>query len=373
MPDETTHNPIGDDKADLQPPDGALNSALDNVTDRYMQDNELIPVDTERNSGVAAAALLSVAGAAAIGAGYLYNKWSTGRTLTMPDALPAPRHTFLSEQAGQISYYADATASGRPLVLVHSINAAAGAHELRPLFEAYQRRRPVFALDLPGYGFSDRSNRAYSADLFAGVLADFLRRVVREPADVVALSLGAEFAARAAQMAPDLVAALVLISPSGFSAKSGLVQGIAGTRLVGGITHATLALPLLSQALFDGITTESSIKFYLRKSFVNEPPAWLVEQAYAAAHQPGAKHAPLYFLSGLLFTPNAHEALYPGVPQPALVIHDEDPYVNFDLLPAFVAEHPNWQAQRITPTLGLPHWEKPAETAAMIDSFLATA
>lgn len=335
----------------------------------YDYEEELITVDKNGGGRLAAAVVLGAVGAAAIGAGYIYDRWSGGRSLHMADALTAPRHSFLSEQAGQVSYYADATAAGRPLVLVHSVNAAAGAHEMRPLFAGYQRRRPVFALDLPGYGFSDRSSRTYSPDLYAGVVADFLRRVVREPADVVALSLGAEFAARAAQIEPTLVASLVLISPSGFSRKSNAVQGLVGSRRVGGVTHATLALPLLSQALFDSITTQKSIQYYLRKSFVGEPPAWLLEYAYAAAHQPGARHAPLYFLSGLLFTPQAYANLYPGVRQPVLVIYDSDPYVNFDLLPDFVAEHTNWQMRRLAPTLGLPHWEKPAETAAAMESF----
>jgi pimeloyl-ACP methyl ester carboxylesterase len=336
---------------------------------RYNHNHELIPVDSEQGSGMVTAGVLGVVGAAAIGAGYIYNKWSTGRTVRLPEALEAPRHTFHCAQARKVDYYADATAAGRPLVLIHSINAAAGAHEMRPIFEQNQGRRPVYALDLPGYGFSDRSRRAYSPDLFAGVIAAFLRTVVREPADVVALSLGCEFAARAAQIEPALVNSLVLISPSGFSQKNNVVQGLVGTRTVGSVAHATLALPILSQALFDAITTESSIKYYLRKSFVGEPPAWLTDYAYATAHQPGAKHAPLYFLSGLLFTPKAYETLYPGVQQPVLVIHDDDPYVSFDLLPAFVAQHPNWQVCAITPTLGLPHWEKPVETAAALDEF----
>ena len=365
MPEEMADKPSGDEA--LQP------QAQDLVEARYDQDNELIPVDTERSGGLAGAALLGGAGAAAVGAGYLYYRWSTGRSQPMSEALPAPRHAFLSEQAGHIAYYADVTKTGRPLVLVHSVNAAAGAHEMRPLFEHYQRQRPLFALDLPGYGFSDRSKRALSPDLFAGVLADFLRRIVREPADIVALSLGCEFAARSAQIEPGLVNSLVLISPSGFSQKASVVQGLAGSHAVGGVTHATLALPVLSQALFDGITTESSIRYYLRKSFVNEPPAWLLEYAHATAHQPGAKHAPLYFLSGLLFTPDAHANLYPGVQQPVLVIHDEDPYVNFEMLPEVAAAHANWQVRRITPTLGMPHWEKLDETVAAMETFWQSA
>ena len=50
--------------------------------------------------------------------------------------------------------------SGAPLLLVHSINAAGSAAEVRPLYERYRARRTVFAIDLPGYGHSLRSDRA---------------------------------------------------------------------------------------------------------------------------------------------------------------------------------------------------------------------
>jgi hypothetical protein len=59
------------------------------------------------------------------------------------------------------------------------------------------------------------------------------------------------------------------------------------------------------------------------------------------------------------------------VTQPVLVLHDRDPNLNFDLLPEFVSGRDNWQVERIAPTLGLPHWEKPAETTAAMERFWA--
>jgi pimeloyl-ACP methyl ester carboxylesterase len=95
----------------------------------------------------------------------------------------------------------------------------------------------------------------------------------------------------------------------------------------------------------------------------------MIDYAYATAHQPGARHAPLYFLSGQLFTQRATEVLYARLRQPVLVLHDRDANLNFDLLPPFVADRGNWQVERIAPTLGIPHWEKPAETLAAMDRF----
>ncbi|MFY9974485.1 MAG: alpha/beta fold hydrolase [Chromatiaceae bacterium] len=283
----------------------------------------------------------------------------------LPAALDAPRREVRLPGAGLVSYYRAGPDSGTPLLLVHSINAAPSAFEMRPLFEHYRTGRPVLVPDLPGFGFSDRSDRRYTPALFQEALAGLLREVVGAPADVVAFSLSSEFAAAVAQSAPELIRSLVLISPTGFSMRT-LPGGKTGERV-----HGVLSLPGLSQGLFAALTSRPSIRYFLGISFVGPVPPELVDYAYATAHQPGARYAPLYFLSGQLFTREATERLYAGVTQPVLVLHDRDPNINFDLLPGFLRGRPLWRVERIAPTLGLPHWEKPAETTAAMDRFWA--
>ena len=84
-------------------------------------------------------------------------------------------------------------------MLIHSINAAASAYELRPLFMEYRGRRPLYAPDLPGFGFSERGDREYSPALYVAAITDLLRSQVREmgPVDLVALSLGGGSSRRA--------------------------------------------------------------------------------------------------------------------------------------------------------------------------------
>ena len=58
----------------------------------------------------------------------------------------------IASGTGQLCFYVKG--QGRPLVLVHTINAAASAAEVRPLFESLSQHRTVYAIDLPGYGFA---------------------------------------------------------------------------------------------------------------------------------------------------------------------------------------------------------------------------
>jgi len=85
----------------------------------------------------------------------------------LPHALSGERHAF-SSPAGPLSAYL--AGHGKPLLLVHSVNAAASAAQVRPLHEHCAASRSVFSIDLPGYGFSDRSDRAYTPRLMTDAL-----------------------------------------------------------------------------------------------------------------------------------------------------------------------------------------------------------
>jgi pimeloyl-ACP methyl ester carboxylesterase len=74
--------------------------------------------------------------------------------------------------AGRIAFYV--AGSGPPLLLVHSVNAAASAAEVRPLHEHYRASRTVYSIDLPGFGASERSDRVYSPRLMTDALLQLL-------------------------------------------------------------------------------------------------------------------------------------------------------------------------------------------------------
>jgi len=130
-----------------------------------------------------------------------------------------------------------------------------------------------------------------------------------------------------------------------------------------------LAFPLWRQAFYDLLTTPTSIKYFLKQSFVGPIDRGLIDYDYRTAHQPGARYAPLHFVSGKLFSPDVRQEIYEKLSLPVLVLYDRDSYVRFDTLPDVVTSHANWKSVRIAPTKGLPHWEKLSETAQALDEF----
>jgi pimeloyl-ACP methyl ester carboxylesterase len=292
--------------------------------------------------------------------------------LPLEPALEAERQSVASETGGAINVYVDRSGRGRPLWLIHSVNAAASAYEMRPIFEYYRGRRPVYALDLPGYGFSTRQDQTRSPEAFAQSIVEVITSLVGEPVDAVALSLGSEFAARAALLRPDLFHALTLISPSGLNADgTGRATQQAVEQQRTDSAYRALANPLWGRALYDLIATRRSIEFFLKQSFVGTVPPALIDYAYATSHQPGAQSTPLRFISGLLFTRNARQQLYERLTLPVQVIYDRDAFVGFEALPEVAATHANWQTARLEPSRGLPQFEMMPRVAEALDGFWA--
>ena len=71
-------------------------------------------------------------------------------TPDLPNALTGQR-IALSSPVGPLSYYRDGEPDAAPLLLVHSINAAGSAYEMKPVYDHFRSQRAVYAIDLPGF------------------------------------------------------------------------------------------------------------------------------------------------------------------------------------------------------------------------------
>jgi pimeloyl-ACP methyl ester carboxylesterase len=286
----------------------------------------------------------------------------------LPAAIDAERHAIATADAGVLSYYEDGSGRGRPLVLLHGIHAAGSAYEVKPLFHEFRHERAVYALDLPGFGFSQRGGMPYTTQTYVHALEHLLRNVAIErdqgSADVVALSLSSEYAAAVAAELPELVHSLVLISPTGFER---MALGDRQRSEPPALVKAAAAVG--GDLFYDALVTRPSLSRYLSKSFNGRLDRGLFAYSYATTHQPGAACAPLAFVEGKLFPDGDPKQAYARVKAPGLVLYDEDPYVKFDGLRAFVLRTPNYQAERVAHTRGLPQIEACDRTARLMRAF----
>ena len=288
-------------------------------------------------------------------------------------ALDAERRE-LEGSSGRLGYYV--AGRGRPLLLLHSINAAGSAYEIRPAFEHARRGHRCYAPDLPGYGFSDRSARRYDAALFCDAVRDMLDAIAAEcgpgPVDALALSLSAEFLARVAAESPARFRTLALVTPTGFRRGSDRLRGPAGaSREVPGL-YGALTFPLWRGPLFGALVSRASIRYFLKRTYGSDAvDEGLVDYAWLTTHQPGAHHAPYAFLSGRLFSADIRE-VYERLALPVWVAHGTRGDFRDFSEAGWLAGRPNWSSQAFD-CGALVHFERPDEFFPSWDAFLGAA
>lgn len=291
---------------------------------------------------------------------------------SLPPAVQGERFEFDSA-AGRISAYV--AGHGPPLLLVHSVNAAASVAEVRPLFEQYVRTHTVFALDLPGYGFSERSDRVYTPRLMTDALLamrePMRQRCGERPMDALAASLSSEFLARAAVEEPEAWRSLALVSPTGFSGRRAWRDPPGSTRAMPWL-HRALTGPGWGGALFRGLTRPGVIRYFLERTWGSKNIDELLwRYAVITTRQPGAEYAPLHFLAGSMFSSDIH-TVYEKLSQPVWMSHGvRGDFVDYRGK-SLVEGRPNWRFD-VLPTGALPYFEVPQQFNAAYDAFLPAA
>lgn len=191
--------------------------------------------------------------------------------------------------------FATEAGEGPLVLLVHGVYAGASSYEFRQLFGLLARRNRVVAFDLLGCGLSDKPKLPYSAELFVEQIVDALDVFGSEPTAVVASSLGAAFAIRAATRAEDRITRLAAICPTGLAGT--LDRESTGNSPLTALIRA----PLVGEAFFNALGSKASIGWFLRHQVYGDPASVtpeVVEHYYAIAHQPGARYVPAAFVGG---------------------------------------------------------------------------
>ena len=240
------------------------------------------------------------------------------RNASEPDdsALGGEAH-FFRWKHGRVFYKTSGAENpGPPLVFIHGVGAGASSFMWRKNFDDLARDFRVYALDLLGFGFSDKPAAAsYSADLYVGLITDFIRDVAGYPVNIIASSLGAAYAIRVADEHPELINSMVLNGPAGSDALNRR-PGMAGVAFYG-----LLQSPVLGTSFYNVMASERSIRDYARDHLFydhHRVTNRFVANLYATSHQAGAQHAIAAFLAGYLNTDT--QSPFSRLTQPVLLV-----------------------------------------------------
>lgn len=198
-----------------------------------------------------------------------------------PDTLK-DKDLFFNSRFGDIRYRALNTGNGKPkIVLLHSLMVGGSLDEFSYLSSMLSKDFEVYAIDMLGFGYSDRPNISYNSYLYVSIITEFLNSVVKDEAVVVASGMSADFAIMKRELDDTFVKHLVLINP----------KGIMGTNSYGNIVTRVMKkivfLPIIGTFISNIISSRKNIKSMLQSECFLNPNLVtneIVESYYKFAH-----------------------------------------------------------------------------------------
>lgn len=166
----------------------------------------------------------------------------------------------------RIHYYE--AGEGQPLILVHGIGQSVYTwrHSINALKDSFH----VYALDLPGHGYSGKPEISYSVEEFALSIEAFMNAKSIISASFVAFGEGAGYVLDFAMHNPKRTKGIILISPVISSGASGLLKSRSLNSVFGALASRRTPTPqavrsVLEDAYFDRtlVTDEVVDEYYV--------------------------------------------------------------------------------------------------------------
>ncbi len=293
----------------------------------------------------------------------------TVNTQQLPTTATFEKHLW-TWQGYKIQYTVLGT--GKPLVLVHGFGACIG-HWRKNIPVLADAGYQVFALDLLGFGGSEKAPIDYTVEVWVELLKDFWIAHINEPAVFIGNSIGALLSLMVLAEYPEIVAGGVLInSAGGLSHRPHELNP--PLRVVMSAFNKLVGHPITGSFIFNRIRQKHQIRRTLYQVYRDRQAVTdeLVDMLYTPSCDPGAQKV---FASILTAPPGPTPAeLLPKVQHPLLVIWGaDDPWTPITGAKIYEQARDNGKDIKIVPIPGAghcPHDEVPDVVNSQIVQWL---
>lgn len=263
--------------------------------------------------------------------------------------------------------------SGKPLLLIHGFGASIG-HWKQNIPVLADAGYKVFAIDLLGFGGSDKAPVNYTLELWQSQIKDFWAEQINEPTIFIGNSIGALLALMLVTNHPEIAAGGVLINcAGGLNHRPGDLNPILGLVMAG--FAKVVSSPITGKFIFNNIRRKSQIRRTLYQVYCdrNAVTDELVEMLYQPSCDPGAQKV----FASVLTAPAGKTPgeLLANLSLPLLVTWgDKDPWTpvaGAKIYQDLANSNPDVQFQIIPRAGHCPHDENPELVNAQILTWLA--
>jgi len=265
----------------------------------------------------------------------------------------------------------------KPILLLHGFGTSIG--HWRQNLSVLGESHTVYAIDMLGFGASEKAAANYQITLWVEQVYDFWRTFIRHPVILVGNSIGSLVSLAAAASHPEMVQGVVMLSLPDPSLEEEVIP--AALRPVVQTIKSLVASPLILKTAFRLINRPSIVRRWASIAYANPTAVTdeLVDILIGPAQDRGSAQA-FYATIKAISSANgiSVKKLLPSVEVPMLLIWGEqDRMVPPKLAQKFIAYNPQVQLLQLKNAGHCPHDECPEEVNLAIlnwiNSFLQTA
>lgn len=103
--------------------------------------------------------------------------------------------------------------NGNPILLLHNLTQGSSSYEFTNLIDELAETNEVYALDLLGYGLSEKCNITYTNYLYVQLVTDFIKTVIGRKTTIVTSGDSSSIAVMTCHNNPEIINNLVFINP----------------------------------------------------------------------------------------------------------------------------------------------------------------
>ena len=261
--------------------------------------------------------------------------------------------------------------SDTPLMLLHGFGASIG--HWRNNMEALAQHHTVYALDLLGFGASEKAIAPYDSVFWAEQVYDFWQTFIGKPVVLVGNSIGSLVCTAVAARYPQMVKGLILLNLPDSSVlespewvKRGFATVAPIARPVTSLALWTFTLPFVFNPVFRLIRHPRFIRLWAKQAYSN--PTVLTEELYEILSRPAFDRGAVRALRSMVVSKKraredySARSILPRIEVPMLLLWGErDMMVPPKLAPLFLKHNPNLTLIEIADAGHCPHDEKPEE------------
>lgn len=201
-------------------------------------------------------------------------------TAVLKNLLKSSADNYYNWRFGKVYY--KKKGHGSPVLLIHDLTVYSSAYEWNKIVNELAETHTVYAIDLLGCGRSEKPRITYTNYLYVQLIADFIKNVIGEKADVIASGYSGSFTVLASYTNPEFISKIILINPPSLAS----LNKVPSKRSK--LYKFILEFPIFGTLIYNIKTCQSNIQLLFTEKYLYNPfsvTPEMVDTYYEAAHQ----------------------------------------------------------------------------------------